>query len=194
MAGLGSRGGGGGVGGRSGCDVCTRKGTGARGAGRCAAAVEGCATGCGPGCDGPGASGYRCPSLKETRSAPGRWGGGGGAQAGHTALRTGTSWSARGAMGRRSFIRTRWQSMALARVPLVSHGGVTTTGPDATHPPTIFQNSGGGGELGGGPAGGRGGGGAPPGGRGGGCSCRGVGGGSGRGSWGCPARGERGGV
>ena len=38
-------------------------------------------------------------------------------------------------------------------------GGGTTTGPDATHPPTIFQN------LGGGPAGGRGGG----------CSCRGWG-------------------
>ena len=38
------------------------------------------------------------------------------------------------------------------------HGGATTTGPDATYPPAIFQNSGGGGaELGGGPAGGRGG-------------------------------------
>ena len=32
----------------------------------------------------------------------------------------------------------------------VKHGGVTTTGPDATHPPTIFQNSGGGGGGGGG--------------------------------------------
>ena len=46
------------------------------------------------------------------------------------------------------------------------HGGVTTTGPDATHPPTIFQNSGGG-ELGGGSSRGSGGGGVPPGGRGG---------------------------
>ena len=55
------------------------------------------------------------------------------------------------------------------------HGGVTTTGPDATHPPTIFQNSGGGGELGGVQPG-VGGGGVPPGGRGGG-SCRGSGGG-----------------
>ena len=27
------------------------------------------------------------------------------------------------------------------------HGGVTTTSPDATHPPPIFQNSGGGGQL-----------------------------------------------
>ena len=31
-----------------------------------------------------------------------------------------------------------------------THGGVTTTGPDATHPPTIFQNWGGGGGGGGG--------------------------------------------
>ena len=31
-----------------------------------------------------------------------------------------------------------------------NHGGATTTGPDATHPPTIFQNlGGGGGQLGG---------------------------------------------
>ena len=36
-------------------------------------------------------------------------------------------------------------------------GGATTTGPDATHSPTIFQNWGGGGRLGGGPAGGCGG-------------------------------------
>ena len=55
------------------------------------------------------------------------------------------------------------------------HGGVTTNGPDATHPPTIFQNSGGGGAVGvGGPAGGRGG--VPPGGQGG-SSRRGSGGG-----------------
>ena len=46
-------------------------------------------------------------------------------------------------------------------------GGATTTGPDATHPPTIFQNlGGGGGQLGGGPSGVRGGG-VPPGGQGG---------------------------
>ena len=32
----------------------------------------------------------------------------------------------------------------------LKHGGATTTGPDATHPPTIFQNLGGGeGQLGG---------------------------------------------
>ena len=43
------------------------------------------------------------------------------------------------------------------------HGGVTTTGRDATHPPTIFQTSGGGSSRGSG-----GGGGVPPGGRGGG--------------------------
>ena len=56
------------------------------------------------------------------------------------------------------------------------HGGATTTGPDATHPPTIFQNSGGG-QWGGGVQPGVGGG-VPPGGRGGGgCSCRGSGGG-----------------
>ena len=55
------------------------------------------------------------------------------------------------------------------------HGGATTTGPDATYPPAICQNSGGGGVGGGGPAGGRGrgscrgsgGGGVPAGGRGG---------------------------
>ena len=41
------------------------------------------------------------------------------------------------------------------------HGGATTTGPDATHPPTIFQNSGGG-EVGGGVQPGVGGG-VPPG-------------------------------
>ena len=55
-----------------------------------------------------------------------------------------------------------------------SHGGVITTGPDATHPPTIFQNSGGGGgggggggQLGGVQLGVGRGGGVPPGGRGG---------------------------
>ena len=63
----------------------------------------------------------------------------------------------------------------------VCHGGATTTGLDATHPPTIFQNLGGaGGAVGGGSS--RGSGGVPPGGRGG--SGRGSGGGSGRGSWG----------
>ena len=72
---------------------------------------------------------------------------------------------------------------------LYAHGGVTTTGPDATHPPTIFQNSGGGG---GGVQPGVGGGVQP--GVGGGVFLPGVEGGSGRGSWGCPARGERGGV
>ena len=49
----------------------------------------------------------------------------------------------------------------------LKHGGATTTGPDATHPPTIFQNLGGG-------RGSWGGGGFLPG----------VGGGSGRGSGG----------
>ena len=70
----------------------------------------------------------------------------------------------------------------------IQHGGATTTGPDATYPPAICQNSGGGGgggRVGGGPAGGRGGpagggsgwgsGGGPTGGLGG--SCRGSGGG-----------------
>ena len=43
--------------------------------------------------------------------------------------------------------------MAGKRCP--THGGATTTGPDATYPPAICQNSGGGAELGGGgPAGG----------------------------------------
>ena len=51
------------------------------------------------------------------------------------------------------------------------HGGATTTGPDATHPPTIFENLGGGG----GSQPGVGGGGVPPGGRGG--VWQGVGGG-----------------
>ena len=78
----------------------------------------------------------------------------------------------------------------------LKHGGATTTGPDATHPPTIFQNLGGGG--GEGQLGGRG---VPPGGWGGvwpgvrgGGVWQGVGGGSSRGSWGHPARGEGGGV
>ena len=60
---------------------------------------------------------------------------------------------------------------AHARV-CIHHGGATTTGPDATYPPAICQNSGGGAELGGGS--GRGSGGVLPG----------VGGGSGRGSGG----------
>ena len=54
-----------------------------------------------------------------------------------------------------------WRS----RVPLPRHGGATTTGPDATHPPTIYQNLGGG-QFRGGPARGWGGG----------CSYRGSGG------------------
>ena len=58
------------------------------------------------------------------------------------------------------------------------HGGTTTTGPDATHLPTIFQNLGGGGSWGGGLAGDPGEGGAvPAGGRGGGVFLPGVGGG-----------------
>ena len=65
--------------------------------------------------------------------------------------------------------------------------GVTTTGPDATHPPTICQN------WGGGPARGRGGGGCSSRGSGGGVPA-GGGGGSGRGSLGCAPRGEGGGV
>ena len=79
----------------------------------------------------------------------------------------------------------------------LKHGGATTTGPDATHPPTIFQNLGGG-------RGSWGGGGFLPGvggvwpgvrgGGGGGGLAGGRGGGSSRGSWGHPARGEGGGV
>ena len=61
------------------------------------------------------------------------------------------------------------------------NGGVTTTGPDAAHPPTIFQNLGGGGQLGGGGGSSRGRGG------GGGCSCQGSGGG-------CSCQGSGGGV
>ena len=38
---------------------------------------------------------------------------------------------------------------AISKLPL-PHGGATTTGPDATHPPTIFQNLRGGGAVGGG--------------------------------------------
>ena len=37
---------------------------------------------------------------------------------------------------------------AFGRAPPPVHGGVTTTGPDATHPPAICQNSGGGGGRG----------------------------------------------
>ena len=59
----------------------------------------------------------------------------------------------------------------------VRPGGATTTGPDATHPPTIFQTSGGGGGCwGGGSRWGSGGGVFLPGVGGGGCSCRGSGG------------------
>ena len=77
-----------------------------------------------------------------------------------------------------------------------TRGGATTTGPDATHPPTIFQNLGGGGAVGGegGSSGGVGGGLAGGPGGGGVLQWVGGGGGSSRGSWGHPARGEGGGV
>ena len=57
-----------------------------------------------------------------------------------------------------------------------THGGATTTGPDATHPPSYLSKLVGGGQLGGGPAGGRGGG-VLPGVGGGGVFVPGVGGG-----------------
>ena len=75
-----------------------------------------------------------------------------------------------------------------------AHGGATTTVPDATHPPTIFQNFGGGAVGGGVQLGvGAGGGVVPAGGQGGGVPTGGQGG-SGRGSGGRPAKGEGGGV
>ena len=81
------------------------------------------------------------------------------------------------------FVYQKWPNQILPIVNFVfshdgHHRGATTTGPDATYPPAICQNSGGGGaELGGGgPAGGQGGGVRP--GVGGGGSSRGSGGGS----------------
>ena len=78
------------------------------------------------------------------------------------------------------------------------HGGATTTGRDATYPPAICQNWGGGAELGGGSGRGSGGGsgresgGGPAGGWGGG-SYQGLGGGSCQGSEGGLAGGQGGG-